>query len=105
MNRSILILLIFIIISFQKMFPQETADKITFIPHWLPQAQFAGYYAAHDLGIYKKYNLDVEIHTGGPQNPSSEVIKKKEADIASLWLTNGRQESRPLGRRFPDPAP
>jgi NitT/TauT family transport system substrate-binding protein len=67
--------------------PQDAPDRVSFVPHWLPQAQFAGYYAAHDLGIYKKYNIDLTILPGGPQNPASEVIKKREADFGSLWLT------------------
>jgi len=65
--------------------------KVSFISHWLPQAQFSGYYMAMEKGIYKKYGIDLEFIHGGPNKPSSEVIKKGEADIASLWLTNAIQ--------------
>jgi len=31
----------------------------SFIPHWLPQAQFAGYYMAQEKGFYRDAGLDV----------------------------------------------
>lgn len=65
--------------------------KVTFITHWLPQCQFAGYYVAYEKGIYKKYGIDLEIIIGGPKNPSSEEMKKGTVDIGSLWLTNAIQ--------------
>ena len=33
---------------------------------WAPQAQFAGYFAAAELGYYEEEGLDVEILDGGP---------------------------------------
>ena len=33
---------------------------------WAPQAQFAGYFAAAELGYYEEEGLDVEIIDGGP---------------------------------------
>ena len=33
---------------------------------WTPQAQFAGYFAAEELGYYEEEGLDVEILDGGP---------------------------------------
>lgn len=35
--------------------------KINFMPMWLPQPQFAGFYMAQKKGIYEKYGLDVTI--------------------------------------------
>ncbi len=63
--------------------------KVTFIPQWVPQAQFAGYYVAQETGIYKEHGLDVEIISGGPQRSSSDYLKKQKADFASLWLVTG----------------
>jgi len=62
---------------------------VTFIPQWVPQAQFAGYYVALETGIYKEYGLDVEIISGGPQRSSVDYLKHKKADFASLWLVSG----------------
>lgn len=62
--------------------------KLNFCPHWLPQSQFAGYYAAQDKNIYQKYGIDLIIQTGGPKNSSVNAIENHTTDIASLWLTN-----------------
>jgi NitT/TauT family transport system substrate-binding protein len=92
MNKLWIVLLAaFFLLVHIPVLPQDSADKVSFIPHWLPQAQFAGYYAAYELGIYKKYNIDLTILTGGPQHPSSEALKKGEADFSSLWLANAIQ--------------
>lgn len=61
-------------------------QKVTFIPLWVPQAQFAGYYVALETGIYKEHGLDVEIISGGPQRSSSDYLKNRKADFACLWL-------------------
>ncbi len=71
----------------------ETGLKtISFIPQWGPQAQFSGYYVAYDKGIYKKHGLDVRITQGGAYRPSSEILEKGEADIASIWLSTAIQK-------------
>lgn len=71
---------------------QETLKRISFIPQWGPQAQFAGYYVAFEKGIYKRYGLDVNIIQGGAHKPSSEILEKGEADIASIWLSTAIQK-------------
>ncbi len=67
----------------------QALTKVTFIPQWVPQAQFAGYYVAQETGIYKEYGLDVEIISGGPQRSSADYLKNGKADFASLWLVSG----------------
>ncbi|NIA19775.1 MAG: ABC transporter substrate-binding protein [Xanthomonadaceae bacterium] len=64
-------------------------QKVTFIPQWVPQAQFAGYYVALETGIYQKYGLDVTIISGGPHRSSADYLKDKKADFASFWLATG----------------
>jgi NitT/TauT family transport system substrate-binding protein len=60
--------------------------KTSFIPHWSPQAQFAGYYVAYEKGWYKKHGLDVTIIPGGPTRSPLDYLKHKEAEFGSLWL-------------------
>ena len=57
-----------------------------FIPHWSPQAQFAGYYVAQEKGLYKKYGLDMIILNGGPARSPVDYLAGKKADFGSLWL-------------------
>jgi len=66
---------------------EKRLKKATFIPQWVPQAQFAGYYVAQAHGIYKKHGIDLEIITGGPAQQSSDLLKEHKADFATLWLS------------------
>ncbi|MBN1104436.1 MAG: ABC transporter substrate-binding protein [Deltaproteobacteria bacterium] len=63
----------------------------TFIPQWVPQAQFAGYYVALEQGIYRKHGIDLTILPGGPNSPPLEFLKEGKADFASLWLSTAVQ--------------
>ncbi len=62
--------------------------KASFIPQWVPQAQFAGYYVAQDRGIYKKHGIDLTIIPGGPEAQPSDFLKDQKADFGTLWLTS-----------------
>jgi NitT/TauT family transport system substrate-binding protein len=46
--------------------PEGEADAVRLQLQWAPQAQFAGYFAAQELGYYADEGLDVEIVDGGP---------------------------------------
>jgi NitT/TauT family transport system substrate-binding protein len=87
MTKKISFLITLFIISASPIFPQQL-KRITFVPHWVPQAQFAGYYVALEKGIYKKYGIDLEIITGGPNTSSAKLLKEGKADIALMWLSN-----------------
>ena len=65
--------------------------RLTFAPHWLPQAQFAGYYIALERGFYRERGLDVTILVGGPDRPASRLLEDGSADVASLWLATAMQ--------------
>jgi NitT/TauT family transport system substrate-binding protein len=53
---------------------------------WFTQAQFAGYFAAVDQGIYKKHGLDVEILEGGVDIVPQTVLAQGNADFAIAWV-------------------
>ena len=54
---------------------------------WVPQAQFAGYYAALDLGYYKAAGLNVKLLNGGPQIVPGQVVAAGRAQFGVNWLT------------------
>ena len=83
---STCIILLLVIFCSQPVFC-ETEKKITFLPQWLPQAQFAGYYTAVDKAIYSKYGLNVEILQGGPNEPSLEGLANGKANFASAIMS------------------
>lgn len=69
--------------------PPERLKRVSFIPQWQPQAQFAGYYVALEKGFYKKHGLDVTILQGGPDRPSAEWLRTGAAQFATLFLSTG----------------
>lgn len=61
-------------------------QKVTFMPHWTPQAQFAGFYMAREKGFYAKNGLDVTILPGGPDVSPEENIKTGKVDFITRFL-------------------
>ena len=64
-------------------------EKLTFSPHWIPQAQFAGYYVALDKGFYKDAGLDVKIIHPSASVSAFDYLKDGRADIVSSFLMDG----------------
>lgn len=62
--------------------------KATFIPQWVPQAQFAGYYVALAKGFYRDNDIDMTFITGGPSMPADRLLKSGKAEFATLWLSS-----------------
>lgn len=89
-------ILIFIFIflgSLQLCLPQQKQlVKVNFLPSWVPQSQFAGYYVAKEKGIYEKYGLDVHIITGGYDKQVQEYLREGKADFGTMYLTSAIKE-------------
>lgn len=64
----------------------EKDNRIVFCPHWIPQAQFAGFYTALDKGFYKDAGLEVEIIHPSANVASFKYLESKKADIVSSFL-------------------
>jgi NitT/TauT family transport system substrate-binding protein len=74
-------------------------DPLTLQLKWLPQAQFAGYYVAHDKGFYKDVGLAVTVKPGGPDIDPSQVIASGGADVVVDWMPSAlaiRERGVPL---------
>lgn len=56
---------------------------------WFTQAQFAGYYAALDRGLYEDVGLDVNILQGGVDIVPASVLDSGAADFAVSWVPRG----------------
>ncbi len=82
MGRGVSILLFLLLL-----FCSAVARTFTFIPQWRPQAQFAGYYVAYEKGFYREAGIRLRILTGGPDSPSTELLKDGKADFATMWLS------------------
>ncbi|MCY3851837.1 MAG: ABC transporter substrate-binding protein [Acidimicrobiaceae bacterium] len=62
---------------------------VTLQLQWFTQAQFAGYYAARDLGFYEDVGLDVTILEGGVDIVPASVLDTGAADFAVSWVPRG----------------
>jgi NitT/TauT family transport system substrate-binding protein len=51
-----------------------TAIPVSLQLQWVPQSQFAGYFAANDLGFYDEAGLDVTLLDGGPDVVPQQVV-------------------------------
>ncbi len=60
--------------------------KLTFLPQWQPQAQFAGFFLAEDKGFYRARGLAVSVLTGGPNARPSEFLESGRADLGTMFL-------------------
>jgi len=62
--------------------------QIVFCPQWFPNAQFAGYMAACELGYYKEEGLNVTIKYPGGAKSSLEMLHEGKADLVTTTLTS-----------------
>ncbi|WP_165066747.1 ABC transporter substrate-binding protein [Marisediminicola senii] len=53
---------------------------------WLPQGQFAGYYAALDQGFFEEEGLDVEIIPSGGDIVPQDALVAGDVDYAIAWV-------------------
>jgi NitT/TauT family transport system substrate-binding protein len=71
-------------------FGSATAQELTpvsVVLQWVPQAQFAGYFAADQLGFWEEQGLDVTIIDGGPDvAPQVEGSLPTGPEFAVSWV-------------------
>ena len=87
---SLFLILFFIISNF--LYAQTTYSKIRFMPHWLPQSQFAGYYIAQQKGFYQQEGIEVEIIHPSASVEGSEYLIEGKVDIISFFLVSALTE-------------
>ena len=68
------------------------------MPHWIPQAQFAGYYMALEKGFYTEMGLKVNIIHPNTSRIATESLKNKEVDVISLFLVSALTAQDKLAR-------
>jgi NitT/TauT family transport system substrate-binding protein len=53
---------------------------------WLPQGQFAGYFAAQELGYFEEEGLDVELIPSGGDIVPQDALANGDVDYAIAWV-------------------
>ena len=66
--------------------------KVSLLPQWIPQAQFAGYMMALEKGYYREAGLELTLMRGGPDSPPFDLLGKGDATFCTGWLSTGIQE-------------
>ncbi|MGX8682393.1 MAG: ABC transporter substrate-binding protein [Bacteroidales bacterium] len=61
-------------------------SAFVFTPQWTPQAQFAGYYVAQELGFYRDAGLNVTIEHPSVTHSAMDRIKSNESQGTTLQL-------------------
>lgn len=88
MKKSLSLLIWLVLISAS--YPQKL-KKISFALNEIPQAQFAGYFIGMEMGVYKKYGIDLEIITEDFKKSASTHLKDAKRDFFLLTLTKAIQ--------------
>lgn len=87
-RRAVLFISACLFFFASSVFATGTSSSIVFTPHWLPQAQFAGFYVALDKGFYEEEGLEVTIiHPTSSEDPLA-FLRSGKADIVSHFLVS-----------------
>ncbi len=85
--RRIPLFLMCLLLYSQHPFAQEGAlIPVRLQLNWVTQAEFAGYYAAYDLGFYEEENLDVAILDGSVEIVPQQMVLAGAAEFAVGWV-------------------
>ena len=66
----------------------ESTDSVTVVLKWVAQSQFAGYYAARDLGNYEDLCLDVTIQEAGANIVPQQLLASGNVEFAVDHVVN-----------------
>jgi NitT/TauT family transport system substrate-binding protein len=86
-NKGFYPLIVAVFLVFPLLLLGQQPAKVRFMPHWLHQAQFAGYYMASEKGFYSDHGLEVEILDGGPAYPVKKVFVEELAEFCTMFLS------------------
>lgn len=67
---------------------QDDLVPVSVVLKWVPQAQFAGYYAASALGYYEEEGLDVEIIPAGVDINPQQLVAAGDVEFGTDWVGN-----------------
>lgn len=91
MRKSILLSMSMVAVSALALAPasaQEELVPVSIVLKWVPQAQFAGYYAAEALGYFEEEGLDVTIIAAGVDINPQQLVASGEAQFGIDWVGN-----------------
>ncbi|SNR75846.1 NitT/TauT family transport system substrate-binding protein [Humidesulfovibrio mexicanus] len=63
--------------------------RASLVLQWQPQAQFAGFYVAHEKGFYREAGVDLTLIPGGQDVVASRLLAQGQAQFATMFLATG----------------
>ena len=60
---------------------EKKKDSSKLVLNWVPEPEFGGWYAAREMGAFKKRGLEVEIQGGGAGVPVLQMVASGQADF------------------------
>lgn len=88
MRKLLFVVLALMLLVVPASFAQEDLTPVSVVLKWVPQAQFAGYYAAEALGYYEEEGLDVTIIPAGTDINPQQLVSAGDAEFGTDWMGN-----------------
>jgi len=87
-KKAIIVLSVLLWCTVQSVGAEGVLKKVVLVPHWIPQAQFAGYMVALDKGFYRDVSLDLSLMQGGPEIDPFDALEAGKVTFAVGWLSS-----------------
>jgi len=88
MRKVILFVVALLLLALVPMAGAQDMTPVSIVLKWVPQSQFAGYYAAKALGYYEDEGLDVTIVAAGTDINPQQLVASGDAEFGTDWLAN-----------------
>jgi NitT/TauT family transport system substrate-binding protein len=62
----------------------SVGTKVALALNWVPEPEFGGFYAAREIGAYRRQGFDVEIRGGGAGVPVIQMVATGRADFGTV---------------------
>ena len=88
MRKVMLFAIALLLLALVPMAGAQDLTPVSVVLKWVPQAQFAGYYAAAALGYYEEEGLDTTIVAAGTDINPQQLVASGEAQFGIDWMGN-----------------
>lgn len=88
MRKVMLFAIALLLLALVPMAGAQDLTPVSVVLKWVPQAQFAGYYAAAALGYYEEEGLDATIVAAGTDINPQQLVASGEAQFGIDWMGN-----------------
>ncbi len=88
MRKMFLLVVALLVLALVPSVAAQDLTPVSLVLKWVPQAQFAGYYAAEALGYYEEEGLDVEIIAAGVDINPQQLVASGDVEFGIDWMGN-----------------